>query len=465
MPDDRMEIPHNVALEQAVLGDILIDPGAYHLAAERLRPGSFYITRHRWIWEALVALTERGEAIDFITITGELENAGQLEEIGGSAYITEIIEATPTSIHVETHVKQLADLAERRRLIHHSLKVMQGAHDRDVPVEDTLAQFQALVPDRTGGHALQVLVDDLFGQVEAWANDPLPEGQVRWLATGIKGIDGAFGGLKSGLYIIAGRASMGKTSLALQIASNVARVGGGVLVWTLEMGAGQIAARLACMHGHVEWHKVEAGTATPEELQRLFDAYADLVQWPITLFDSGVKPSNVLVHAKRAFSEGPIDLIVIDSLNLMSGANRENNRNYELGSISRDLLLMAKSLDIPILATHQISRAVEMRQNKRPLLADLRDSGEIEQNADGVMMVYRPSYYEMTSRERADHLSFYRGMSLYLDEADLDRIVEVIVRKDRLGRGAGTYVLMYWDKRYARFEVLYRTEGSGEDEP
>jgi replicative DNA helicase len=458
-PNDQMTIPHSAALEQAVLGDILIDPGAYHLAAEVLVSGSFYIHRNRWVWEAMSALAERGEAIDFITITGELENEGHLEEIGGSAYIAELIEATPTSVNVESHVKQLAALAERRRLIHHSLKVMQSAHDHDIPVEDTLAQFQALSTSTdAGGQSLQSLVDDLFGQVEVWASDPLPEGQVRGLATGIRGVDVAFGGLKAGLYIVAGRTSMGKTALALQIASNVARAGGGVLVWTLEMGRSQIAARLACMHGRVEWHKVEAGHASPEELQRLFDAYADLVQWPITLHDAGVKPGNILARAKRALVDGPVDLLVIDSLNLMSGANRESNRNYELGSISRDLLMMAKSLDIPILATHQISRQVEARQNKRPLLADLRDSGEIEQQADGVMMVYRPAYYETTSREKADHLSFYRGMNLYLEEHDLDRIVEIIIRKDRLGAAAGTYVLMYWDKRYARFETLQRGE-------
>lgn len=460
MPDnDCMEIPHNVALEQTVLGDILIDPGAYHLAAERLRPGSFYITRHRWMWEALTALTERGEAIDFITVTGELENAGRLEEIGGSAYVTELIEATPTSIHVETHVKQLAELAERRRLIHHSLKVMQGAHDHDIPVENVLAQFQALTSSTdASGQPLQSLVDDLFGQVEEWANDPLPEGQVRGLATGIRGVDVALGGLEPGFYVIAGRTSMGKTALALQIASHVAGAGGRVLVWTLEMGRFQIAARLACMHGRVEWSKVKSGTASPEELQRLFDAYADLVQWPITLFDTGVKPGNILIRAKRALAEGPVDLIVIDSLNLMSGADREKNRNYELGAVARDLLLMGKSLGVPILATHQISRNVETRQNKRPLLADLRDSGEIEQNADVVMIVYRPAYYNLMERERSEHISFYREMGVYLDHTDLDRIAEIIIRKDRLGGAAGVFTLMYWDARYARLETLHREE-------
>ena len=250
-------------------------------------------------------------------------------------------------------------------------------------------------------------------------------------------LDDALGGLESGLYLVAGRTSMGKTAKVLQMASNIAERGEKVIVFSLEMSRDQLALRLVCSHALVEQDLIKRGVATPEDYDRLQASIKEIATWPLIIHTGSLQPGDVRAVVQREQRFGAVAAVFVDGLWLMAASKDVENRNLELGSISRDLKLAADALGLPIVAVHQLSRAVEHRADKRPLLADLRESGRLEEDADVVLMLYREGYYNPNSPDA--------------------NVAEVWVRKNRLGGPAGRCIKLYWSGKHMRFEQLQST--------
>ncbi|MGB9776524.1 MAG: replicative DNA helicase [Anaerolineae bacterium] len=373
-------IPHDVEAEEAVLGSLLIDPDALYRVASFLRPEDFYIQKNGWIYEAILALHDRREPVDLVTLRNELEARGILEEVGGVAYLARLIDTVPTAIHVEAYGRIVEEAAIRRRLISAASDIAQLAYQEAQEIGEVLDRAEQslfaisqrritrdLVP-------IQEVVRPFYDRIEYLYTH---QGEPLGVPTGFIDLDKLLGGLqKSDLIIVAARPGVGKTSFCLSIARNAARMGKHVAIFSLEMSAEQVVQRLVSAETGIDAQRLRLGQLREEEWPLLVQATGVLSELPIFIDDTpAISALQLRTKARRIHAEYGLDLIVVDYLQLMTSDVRVENRVQEVSYISRMLKSLARELDVPLLAVSQLSRAVEQRTDKRPVLADLRESG------------------------------------------------------------------------------------------
>jgi len=427
-------VPHNVEAEEAVLGSLLIDPEALFRVSPFMKGEDFYIQKNTWIYDAILALHERREPTDFVTLCDELERQGQLEEIGGAAYVTRLINAVPSAIHVESYGHIVEQSAVRRRLISAASQIAQLAYQEAEDIDQTVDQAeQALfgVSERRITRDLapiQKIIRQYYDRIEyLFAHQGEPLG----VPTGFADLDRLLGGLqRSDFVIIAARPSVGKTSLCLSVARNAARHGQHVAIFSLEMSSEQVVQRLVSAETGIDTQRLRLGDLREDEWPLFVQATGKLADLPVFIDDTpSISALQLRTKARRLHAEHGLDLVLVDYLQLMTGNVRSENRVQEVSYISRSLKGLARELDVPVVAASQLSRAVEQRNDKRPVLADLRDSGSLEQDADVVMFIYRDE--------------------LYHPDTERQHVADILVSKHRNGP-TGT-VQLFFLNRLAQF--------------
>jgi replicative DNA helicase len=402
--------PHDVDAEEAVIGSLLIDGTAIFKVAPLLvatdNKSPFYTERHAWIYEACLALYERDEAINQITVAQELDRQGKLEACGGAAYLSRLIAICPTSLDIEDYAQIVYRLSVMRRLIEAGGQIANIGYRADPDVDSSLNDAEDILFRLRHGrsrrdltHIRQVL-DTYFeatGLEAAGAARELP-----YVLSGFAGLDEFLGGFqRSDLIIIGGRPSMGKTSLALSLARNAAvEQGACVALFSLEMAREPLVWRILASESEVDSRRIRLGLHTEEQEKRIMDAIGQLSEAKIYIDDTPqLRVVEMRSKARRLHFEQGIDLIIVDYLQLMQGDRRFDNRVQEVSEISRSLKGLARELNVPLLAVSQLSRAPEGRASHEPQLSDLRESGSIEQDADVVVFVYRDEYYYPSKEE------------------------------------------------------------------
>lgn len=424
---------------------MLIDPLAYATVGPLLGPGDFFVSKNRLVYEAIGAAANDG-GVDLLTIQDCLERAGNLETVGGAAYLTQLLNATPSAFRAEQYAKIIREYAARRRYLGAASDIAKAAYDTEADLGEVQARAESAVMGarREDGHR-RADSHDLSSQVyERW-HTLWETGQMYGIPTGLGPLDDCLGGLEPGVYVIAGRPSIGKTSVALQMASGIVSLGLRGVWFTIEMSASQVWERLATSLAGVPLKAVKEGRTTPDENQRLMDKLAEISEWPLTIFDqTTLRPGDVLAGVRQIQVEhGEVAVVFVDGLWLMTPTRERENRTQTLGGISREMKRAQGELGIPVVMMHQLSRALESRSDKRPILSDLRDSGDVEQDTDVALMLYRSGYYNL-SDERAN-------------------VMELWVRKNRLGGPSNEKVEMYWiGHRMQLAKMSYRgAEGDG----
>lgn len=381
-----MNLPNAQEAEKALLGGIFINPSG--LERIQLDPEDFYIKRHGWIWEAFSALRTKGLPIDFITVTEELDKAGKLRELGGSAYLTGLINDVPSSLHVGAYAERVKETAVRRRGIQESSAFATKMYDESEPVEKVIQEHVEVVSDlRLGSNGKMKSATDVHLDFAVKVYDDSIA-----LPYNIGSLDAVMGGKERGtLVIVAARPGMGKSSLALQSACNDARNGFRSGIFELEMTAEGLWQRRACPRVGISWKDVRAGEITEEQKKSLVDASVELsMEYENLFIDDTPALTTDDIYLKAL--ENRLDIIYIDHLWLV-GDNPGEKEVKRLGDIAMKFKNMAKKLDIPVVLLSQLNRNLEHRKDKRPQLSDLRESGKIEEAADDVLMMYRDSYY------------------------------------------------------------------------
>lgn len=396
-------IPYSQEAEEAVIGAILVNPVAYYGVAAFLKADDFFLLRHQYIWGALDRLAGRSEPIDYLTVMQELRDIDKLGEIGGPAYLTQLINNTPTSVHAEVYGRLVERAATRRRLLTASDEIKALALNEELNVEQVIAESEARLFDVTERQITRELVPlreaiiTYYDRIEFLMHN---QGAALGVPTGFKDLDKLLGGFqKSDLLIFAGRPGTGKTSFMLSAALNIARLGARIAIFSMEMGAEQIVQRLMSMESAINNQTLRLGQLTPQEWARFVQVSGNLSNLRIYIDDTpAMNPLQLRTKCLRMAREHGVDLVVVDYMQLMnSGGAYENNRVQEISYISRSLKELARELNVPVLSAAQLSRAVEQRQDKHPVLSDLRESGSIEQDADVVMFLYRDSLYNEAS--------------------------------------------------------------------
>ena len=388
-------VPHSREAEEAVIGAILINPDAYYDVAEFLNGADFYIHRHRWIWETFTRLHEQRTPIDFLTVSEELDQLSQLAEIGGPAYLTTLINNVPTSLHAEAYGRLVEQTATRRRMIEAANKIAKIAYQEDITVDTALDQAEKAVFGvsehrlSTDLQPIQKVLSDYFDQV----SDMADRGEdVLGVPSGFTHIDRLLGGLQpSDLLIIAGRPGQGKTSFMLSLAKNAARTSKKhIAIFSMEMSNEQVVQRLISQETGIDSQRLLLGKLTAHEWELFAEAVDSFSRTRIFLDDTpAISPTQMRAKCRRLHLEHRLDLVIVDYLQLMRGDQYNDNRVQEVSNISRNLKVLARELNVPVLAAAQLSRAVEQRADKKPILSDLRESGSLEQDADIVMFIYR----------------------------------------------------------------------------
>jgi replicative DNA helicase len=437
-------LPASADAERAILGAILLDNFAYHQAAETLRADDFSLDSHRRIYLRMMELAETNRPIDFVTLTEQLGQHKEIEAVGGVSYVTSLTDGLPRVKNIEQYVRIVKDKALLRGIIHAGNSAIQKAYQQDAPAEEVLDAVQAeifrIAEARIGlgFQGITEIVKDSFGSI-----DKLYErGQrITGLETHFEDLDNLTSGLqKSDLIIIAARPSMGKTAFAINIAENAAVMDKKVVgVFSLEMSKESLLLRMLCSQSRVDSHKLRMGFLGREDRAKLVAGLGALLEAPIFIDDTpGISISEMRAKSRRLQqSQGRLDLIVVDYLQLVSGApagsgRRYENRTQEVSAISRGLKALAKEMRCPVVALSQLSRAPESRTgNNRPQLADLRESGAIEQDADVVAFIFREEVYKP-------------------DDPDLEGEAEVIIAKQR--NGPTDKVKLAFLKPFTRFE-------------
>jgi replicative DNA helicase len=433
--------PHNLEAEQSLLGSLLIDRDAIIKVASQVKADDFYSPSNGAIYQAIIDLYNRREPTDFITLTDELGRREKLEQVGGIAYLTSLVNTVPTSVHVEYYGRIVERTATLRRLIDAGATIVGIGYQDGVDTEDALDAAERAIFDvsqrRTTKdfQSIADVLDRFFDQIDHMQQN---RGEVVGVATGFSDLDQLTGGLqKSDLVIVAARPSVGKSAYALGMAYGAAVTHGkSVGIFSLEMSAEQLVQRLLAMETGVDSHRLRLGQIDDHEWDRISRAFGRLAEAKIFLDDtSGINVMEVRSKARRLQAEEGVDLIIVDYLQLMH-ARRSENRVQEISEISRGLKGLARELNVPVVALSQLSRAVETRADHRPMLSDLRESGSIEQDADIVMFIYRDEVYDPNSEKKG--------------------IAEIIVAKHRNGP-VGTVNLRFFEKtaRFADLE-LYR---------
>lgn len=394
--------PQNAEAEASLLGALLIDSDAIVKVADHLSPPDFFDKRHERIYEAIVYLYEHHEAIDVLTLADRLRSSGQLDSIGGAAYLTELTNFVPTAAHVEQYADIVAQKALRRRLIAASQEITGLGYDESRHLRELVEEAEARLFQVSQQHirqdiiSLEAVLAESFDRLDDLHKD---KGKIRGVPTGFKDLDNILAGFqRSDLVILAARPSMGKTALALNFAHNIAvQANQPVLIFSLEMSKEQLVDRLLAMESGVDAWALRTGNLTDADFEKIGHAMGTLSEAQIFIDDSpGITISDLRTKARREAHRRDLGIIIVDYLQLMSGMSRyasEGNRVQEISEISRGLKGIARELNVPVLALSQLSRSVESRSPQIPQLADLRESGSIEQDADVVAFIYREEYY------------------------------------------------------------------------
>ncbi|MBM4429418.1 MAG: replicative DNA helicase [Chloroflexi bacterium] len=399
MASERLP-PQNIEAEQSVLGSLLIDREAIIKTAPFLRPDDFYREAHGQVYAAVLDLHERREPADFVTVCDELERRGQLEAVGGPAYLTSLINSVPTSVHVEHYGHIVERTAILRRLIEAAGKIAGLAYGEAEDVDVIVDRAEQILFDVSqrrvtrGLVSIKRILSEYYDRIEYLHQH---QGEMVGLPTGFIDLDRLLGGLQpSDLIIVAGRPGMGKSSLGLSIAHNAALKHKAVVAFfSLEMSAEQLVQRLIAGETGITSQRLRVGDIRDIEWDKFVKASGSLAETAIFIDDTpSPSPMELRTKCRRLAAEYGLDLIIVDYLQLMQGGTRSENRVQEISYISRALKSLARELHVPVVAMSQLSRAVESRQDKRPMLSDLRESGSIEQDADVVVFIYREEMYD-----------------------------------------------------------------------
>ena len=442
--------PQDLAAEQAVLGAIFLDSDRLIEVKEFLSTDDFYKNAHKIIFRAMEHLSDNREAIDVLTVRSLLENQNDLETIGGIAYIAELATATPTAANASYYAKIVAEKSLLRQLINKLTQSVEKAYSQEDPAEDVLAEAEKSLIDVQQGRntsSFRRISDVLSMNLEDLEERAKQKSTITGIATGYPALDAMTTGLhEEELIILAARPAVGKTAFALNIAQNIGtKQDKTVAIFSLEMGAESLVNRMLAAEGTIESHNLRTGQLNDEEWNQYFIAMGTLSKASIYIDDTpGIKITEIRARSRKLAQEtGNLGLIVIDYLQLISGTGREN-RQQEVSEISRQLKILAKELKVPVIALSQLSRGVEQRQDKRPVLSDIRESGSIEQDADIVAFLYRDDYYDRAGADDDDE-----GFN---DVPEVDNKVEVIIEKNRSGR-RGTVELLFL-KEYNKFASI-----------
>ncbi len=410
--------PHNREAEESVLGAIMLSAEAANLVMDKLEPDDFYVPAHQAIFEAIVDLYNANQPIDALTVSDALHRKGELDRIGGAGYLSDVMDAVPTASNIEYYAAIVEEHGLRRRLIQAGGVLGDLAVMTDEQISVVLDQAEQTVlriAERRVGDGLVPMSPLLHGALETIEEMEARGSELTGLATGFRDLDKKLGGLQpANLVVVASRPSMGKSTLVSNIATNVAMTGGTVAIFSLEMSREEIVQRLLCSTGRVDSMKLRTGQLGPQLWQKVVHAASKMYQIPVYIDDSPqLTVTDIRAKSRRLRRAHGLQLIIIDYLQLMQGSAREN-RQQEIAEISRSLKNLARELDVPILAVSQLNRSLESREDKRPRLGDLRESGAIEQDADIVMFIYRHEYYHPEAQ-------------------DTKGLAEVIVAKHRSG--------------------------------
>jgi replicative DNA helicase len=440
-PEGAKIPPQNTEAEASLLGAILIDADAIVKIADTINADDFYEERHRRIYEAIQYLYEKHSPIDVLTLSDQLKGTGFLDMVGGAAYLTELTNFVPTAAHVEQYAEIVAQKALRRRLIKASQDIVGLGYDESQGLQQLIEEAESRLFEVSQRHikqditSLETILAESFDRLDELHKD---KGKIRGVPTGFKDMDNILAGLqRSDLFILAARPSMGKTALALNLAHNVAISAGlPVLVFSLEMSKEQLVDRMLSMESGVDAWALRTGNLTDSDFEKIGQAMGTLSEAQIYIDDTpGITVSDLRTKARREAHQRELGLVIVDYLQLMSGGSRfggEGNRVQEISEISRGLKGIARELNVPLIALSQLSRSVESRSPQIPQLADLRESGSIEQDADVVAFIYREDYYN--------------------PETDRRNITDIFIKKHRNGPTGG--VELYFDKEKQRFRSL-----------
>ncbi len=430
--------PQNIEAEKALLGCMLIDEEARIKVFETVKKDFFYAPAHQQIFSSMVKLFERNERCDLITLTNQLKLDGKLEAVGGIEYLTEIAEFVPTAAHIDEYIKIVKDKYILRSLISNATQIISEASNEPDEVEELLDKAESLIFEisqhkiEKEAYLLKELIKENLEIIEDIQNR---KGLITGLPTGYVDLDRYIGGLHpSEFIIIASRPGMGKTALATNIALNLAAGGEQIpiLFFSLEMSKEQLVQRILCCEAKINSKKLREGILSDKEIAKLLLAAGQLEKAPIFIDDTpSLTVFELRARARRLKAKEDIKLIIIDYLQLMKGTRRTENRQQEITEISASLKSLARELNVPVIAISQLSRATEQRENKKPHLSDLRESGSIEQDADLVLFLYREDYYNN-------------------DDPDIQGISEIIIAKQRNGPTGS--VNLTFIKEFTRFE-------------
>jgi replicative DNA helicase len=431
--------PQNLDAEKSLLGAVLIDEETLADISEHVTPKDFYDKRHATIFDGMMRLYEHHKPVDLLTLTDQLKKKDELETVGGSAYLTELTNYVPTAAHAEAYAELVAQKAVRRRLIKASSEISELGFNEDTTTQELLEKAEAelfSVSDQSLKQdlmSIESILTDSFDRLEELHRN---KGALRGVRTGWRDLDNMTAGLqRSDLVILAARPAMGKTTLVTNLAYNVATVAKqSVLFFSLEMSKEQLVDRMLADASGVDAWNIRTGNLSDDDFSKISDAMGEMAEAPIYLDDTpGISVLEMRTKARRAAHEAPLGLIIVDYLQLMQGSGRsDGNRVQEVSEISRGLKLLARELNVPVIALSQLSRSVESRSPQIPQLSDLRESGSIEQDADIVMFIYREAYYN--------------------PETDRENITDLIIAKHR--NGPTGKVELYFHPERLRFMSL-----------
>lgn len=393
-------MPHSREAEEAVIGSVLINPESYYDVASFLKAEDFYIHRHRWIWETFTRLYDRRTPIDLLTVSEDLDQNGKLAEIGGPAYLSSLMNNVPTSLHTEAYGKLVENMAIRRHMLGAANEIAKLAYQNETTVETAMDEAEKAVfgvSERRTTRDLRRIKDVLSEYYDRIDQLASRDEESLGVPTGFLDLDRLLGGLQpSDLLIIAGRPGSGKTAFMLSAAKNAAqKFKKHVAIFSMEMSSEQLVQRMVSQETGIDSQRLRTGKLQEDEWPLFTHAIEVLSETVIFLDDTpALTPLQLRTKARRLHMEYQLDLILVDYLQLMGSGTRSENRVQEVSFISRNMKVLARELNVPVLAAAQLSRAIEQRADKEPQLSDLRESGSLEQDADIVMFIHRPELYE-----------------------------------------------------------------------
>lgn len=449
-PTKRQPQPQNTDAEASLLGAVLIDADAIVKIADSITPADFFDARHMHIYEAIVFLYEKRQAIDVLTLSDQLKNMGYLDMVGGPSYLTELTNFVPTAAHVEQYADIVAQKSMRRRLIQTSHEISELGFDEAKGLKELIEEAETRLFQVSQQHVKQTIVsleDILAESFERLDELHKDKKSIRGIPTGFRDMDNVLAGLqRSDLFILAARPSMGKTAFVLNLAHNVGvDAKQPVLLFSLEMSKEQLVDRLLSMESGVDAWALRTGNLSDTDFEKIGEAMGTLSEAQIFIDDTpGLTVSDMRTKARREAHHRKFGLVIVDYLQLMSGGSRfggDGNRVQEISEISRGLKGIARELDVPLIALSQLSRSVESRSPQIPQLSDLRESGSIEQDADVVAFIYREDYYN--------------------PETDRKNITDILIKKHRNGPLGN--IELYFDKDKQRFRSLDTRHGGAGD--